>query len=520
MNKNPLALTIDIGTQSCRTCLIDKQGNIVAIEKIKYEPTYVSKLKGYAEQNPDYYFDCIKTGLKNLCANNKDKLNDIIGATITTFRDSSVQLDKDNKPLRDSILWLDQRTAEAKEKLPFLHRLIFDVIGMRPAIDLNRRRTAAHWIKENEPEIWEKTEKYVNISTYLTYLLTGNLVDSCSSVTGHYPINFKKRKWYKEGALKGRIYGVPNRMLSELKQPGEVLGYIQDSLADEVGLPHGIELVASGSDKACETVGLGALSNEIASVSYGTASSIEVSSKSFHNPEPFLPAYPAAVKDWYNLEVQIYRGYWMIGWFAKEFANEVITDAKVSDMAYEAVLNEKLADIPPGSDGLVLQPYWGPGLHRPLSKGAIIGFTDTHTKYHLYRAIIEGIGFGLKEGMIGIEKKLHHKVKEIRISGGGSQSDIICQITADLFGIPVSRVQTFETSSLGAAVSVFVGKNEFSSVDEAINSMVHKGDTFQPNMENNKTYEYLYKKVYTKMFPRLTGIYVNLFKYWKNKVNK
>ena len=307
--KNPLVLTIDFGTQSVRTALINKQGQIVDLVKVGYAPApYFSKQSGFAEQNPDFYYDHMLNSLKELCKKNKDKLDAIIGATIACFRDTSVQLDKDNKPLRDSILWLDQRMAKASEKMPFGYNLIFNLVGMGDTIKLNRSRTAAHWIKENEPEIWEKVEHYVNISTYLTYKLTGALVDSSASVTGHYPINFKSRKWYKEGALKGVVFGIPNRMLPDLKQPGEVLGTIQDELAELVGLPKGIKLYASGSDKACETLGLGALSNEIGAISYGTACTIEVSNQKYHEPEPFLPAYPAAVPNWYNMEVQVYRG--------------------------------------------------------------------------------------------------------------------------------------------------------------------------------------------------------------------
>ena len=123
-----LILTIDFGTQSERTSLINKKGEIVAIVKTKYEPAYVSEHQGYAEQDPDYYFEILKNSLVQLTSEHKDKLQNIIGATITTFRDSSVQLDKDLKPLRKCILWLDQRNAKASEKLPLLHEILFTLI--------------------------------------------------------------------------------------------------------------------------------------------------------------------------------------------------------------------------------------------------------------------------------------------------------------------------------------------------------------------------------------------------------
>ena len=517
MKNNPCVLTLDFGTQSVRTAIIDKNGDIKAIIKAKYEPAYFSKENGFAEQNPDYYWDLAKECLKKLAVEGKEYLDSIIGSTLTTFRDSSVQLDENLVPIRPCILWLDQRMAEAKEPMPLLHRAAFKLVGMKHTIELNRRRTIAHWLKENEPKTWKKIYKYVNISTYLIYKLTGQLVDSAASMTGHYPINFKQRKWYKEGALKGRIFGIPNRMLPELRQPGEQLGIIRDDVANECGLPKGIKVIATGSDKACETVGLGALSKDMGAISYGTASTIEVSNKRYHEPEKFLPAYPAAVPNWYNMDVQIYRGYWMLTWFSREFAPTLVNEAKIQEMAVEELLNSKLGTIPPGSDGLVLQPYWGPGLSRPLAKGAVIGFSDVHTMEHLYRAIIEGIAYALREGLEGIENSQRHKVKQLMISGGGSQSDVICQITSDVFGLPVSRVQTFETTSLGAAIATFVALGEFSSVEEAMEKMSRVSSTFQPDETAHKKYNYLYNKVYVKMFPQLKDIYKDIKKFDKKE---
>lgn len=515
MKKNPLVLTVDFGTQSLRVALINKTGEIEAIFKKPYNPAYTSEKKGYAEQDADFYWEYLVESLKKLVINNQDKLSRIIGSTVTTFRDTAVLLDANNKPIRKCILWLDQRTAKAKEKLPLLHRIAFFIVGMKNTVVFNRQRTVAHWIKENERETWSKTKKYVNISTYITYKLSGELVDCPANCTGHYPINFRKRQWYKEGALKGRIFGIPRKMLCEIKPVGSILGTISDKVADLVGLPRGIKIYATGSDKACETIGLGALSDEIAAISYGTACSIEVSNQKYHEPEPFLPAYPAAVPGWYNMDVQIYRGYWMLSWFTKQFAETEINEASIQHMAVEEVLNSKLSEIPPGSDGLVLQPYWGPGLSRPLAKGAIIGFSDIHTKLHMYRAIIEGVAYALREGLESIQRSQRKKVKSLMISGGGSQSSAICQITADIFGLPVSRVQTFESTSLGAAIATFYAAGEFKTVEDAIKGMSHIRDTFEPNELASQQYNYLYKKVYTKMFPQLKDIYKDLVRYNK-----
>ena len=506
MEKEPLVLTLDFGTQSVRAALINKKGVIVYIAKKVYEPVYFSNKKGYAEQHADFYWENLIECLKDITSHNKEKLSDILAVSVTTFRDSAVLLDKNKKPLRPVVLWLDQRLAKAKEKLPALHRFLFKLVGMKDAIDLNRTRTTAHWVKENEPELWAKVDKYVNLSTYINYKLTGRLADSPGGLTGHFPLNYKKLKWYREGAMKGRIFGIPNRMLPELVKTGETIGTIKDDFAEEVGLPKGLKLIATGSDKGCETIGLGCLSPNMGAISYGTACTIEVSNSHYYEPEKFLPAYAASVPNLYNMDVQIYRGYWMLKWFASEFAGELEKEARLRDIPTEQILDEWLNDVPVGSDGLVLQPYWGPGLARPLAKGAMVGFSSVHTRKHIYRAIVEGIAFAVREGLESIEKSQMEKVQKLRVSGGGSLSDEVCQITADIFGLELSRVQTTETTSLGAAIATFTAIKEFKDANEAVKNMVQVARTFKPNEKNHERYDKIYREAYLKIYPRLKPI--------------
>mgnify|MGYP003290313126 CR=1 FL=1 len=503
MKNEPLVLTLDFGTQSVRAALFNKRGDIVYLTKKCYCPIYFSNKKGYAEQNADFYWDNLVECLKEISTTNKELLNDITAMTVTSFRDSAVLLDKDKKPLRPIILWLDQRLAEAREKIPGIHKFLFKLVGMYDTVVMNRTRTMAHWVKENEPELWAKVDKYVNISTYINYKLTGELADSPGGLTGHYPLNYKKREWYKEGAMKGRIFGIPNRMLPKVVPVGEVIGVLSDEVAEMCGLPKGLKLISTGSDKGCETIGLGCLTPDIGAISYGTACTIEVSNPRYHEPEPFLPAYAAAVPNLYNMDVQIYRGFWMLKWFASEFASELEQEAKAKQLPIEEILDGWLNDVTPGSDGLLLQPYWGPGLARPLAKGAIVGFSSIHTRKHIYRAIVEGIAFALREGLESIEKSQKQKVKSLRISGGGSLSDEICQITADIFGLEISRVQTIESTSLGAAIATFAAVKEFDSAAEAVKNMTKTSTTFKPNPENHKLYNRIYHDVYLKTYPRL-----------------
>lgn len=514
-------LTIDFGTQSVRAAIFDNNGNELAMEKEKYNPPYFSLKPNYAEQYPSAYFDSLCLCTKRLMEKHSDLFKDVKGATLTTFRDSAVLLDKDRNIIRPMILWLDQRSAECNKPLPAIHRAMFKLVGMSDTINLNRKRSVSNWLIENEPENWAKVDKYVNISTYFIYRLTGELKDSSSCFAGHYPIDFKKRKFYSNPTkhLKGQIFSIEKRMLPELVPEGSLLGRINAKAHEETGLPEGLALYASGSDKSCETFGLGVLNDHTAAISYGTASTVETTTNRYIESEKFLPGYPSCIPNYYNMDVQIYRGYWMINWFLKEFGGKKVDDIVISDVSAED-FNKRLKDVPPGSDGLVLQPYWGAGLARPLAKGAIVGFSDAITLEHFYRAIIEGIAYALREALEHFEVKVHHPIESIRISGGGSQSDEICQITADIMGKPVTRVQTFETSSLGAAMATFLALGEFKSPEEAINKMVRPTDTFTPNAKVHETYDYLFEHAYKKMYPSLKGIYKSIKKFNNNQNKK
>ena len=512
-NNSSLVLNIDVGTQSVRCAVVDQTGQVLALERKQYQPTYVSPQPGFAEHNPNYYFDCLVEVCQKMKSNHTDLLSKVVAMGLTTFRDSPVFLDKNFLPVRPMVLWLDQRQAEIKQKLSPLVRFVFLLVGMKETVQLNMKRTPAIWVQENDYKTWEKTEYYCNISTYLTYKLLGEYIDSSANQTGHFPINFKKRQWYKNNALKGHIFRIPNKKLCKLVQPGEILGHISPEISKLTGLPENIPFYATGTDKGNETIGNGCSTPDIASISYGTASSVDVHNKRYYEPETFLPAYASSIPGYYQMEVQIYRGYWMINWFLKEFGDAENAEALILRVAPEKILNDKMLEIPPGSDGLILQPYWGPGLKRPLARGAIVGFSDYHTRLHIYRAIVEGIAFALKEALEGIEQKQHKKVYQLRISGGGSRSSAICQITADIFNRPVSRIQTEESSSLGAAIAVFVAHHVFTSYQEATKAMVHEKDTFIPNPENVEKYAYLYKRIYKKLYPNLSEIYKDIRAY-------
>ena len=224
--------------------------------------------------------------------------------------------------------------------------------------------------------------------------------------------------------------------------------------------------------------------------------------------QPFYPAYPGVIPNTFNIEMMVQRGYWMVSWFKKEFGLKEQQLAAQKGVSPESLFDELIANVPAGSNGLMLQPYWSPSNgDGPETRGAIIGFNEDHTRAHLYRAMIEGLTFALRESKEILEKRTKKSVSRLVVSGGGSQSDEVMQITADIFGMPVFRPHTFETSSLGAAIASAVGIGLYPDFSSAVDKMTHQGDRFDPVDANKEIYNELYHKVYKKIYGQLKPSY-------------
>ena len=316
------------------------------------------------------------------------------------------------------------------------------VAGMSEGVALQRAGSHCNWIAVNEKEKWNRTDKFVLISAWLNYKFSGTLADSTASTVGHLPFDSRIRTWMKPHDFRRIVFQVTDDKLYDLAEPGTEIGSITAQTAAETGIAAGLPVIVTGSDKGCETLGLSCLSAEKAALSFGTTATVQLSSQQYFEPQPYMPAYLAVVPGYYNPEIEIYRGYWLLSCFKREFAAKEMAEAAKLGIEAERLLDERLKEIRPGCDGLIMQPYFTPGVNMPFAKGAVIGFSDNHTRIHLYRAIIEGINFALMEGLRTMEKRGKMQVTSLYAAGGGSQSDAVCSITASMFGLPVYRIQT------------------------------------------------------------------------------
>ena len=501
-------LAIDVGTQSVRAMIFDPAGNLLARTKVPIEP-YVPGPPGCCEQDPELYWRAVAEACHRLWAEPEGRRDALAGVALTTQRGTIVVTDEHGDPLRRAMVWLDRCRAEGLPRIGGRWGLMFRAAGVTETVATFGAEAEANVIRRHEPETWARIRHYLFLSGFLVHRLTGEFRDSVAAQVGYVPFDYKALTWAGPGDWKWQAAPVERAWLPELVPPGGQLGEITAAAAGITGIPAGLPLFAAAGDKACEVLGSGALEPHIGAISLGTTATFNTTHRRYVEVVPVVPPYPAAVPGAYSLEVQVYRGYWMIEWFKREFGAAEVARAREEGVDTEALFDDLVAATPAGSMGLMLQPYWSPGVRipGPEAKGAVIGWGDVHTRAHLYRAILEGLAYALREGMERTAKRTKVPVTEVRVSGGGSQSPAAVQLTADIFGLPASRPHTHETSGLGAAIDAAVGLGLHPSFEAAVAAMTRVAETREPDPANHAIYEDLYRSVYVRLYDRLRPLY-------------
>lgn len=506
------ALAIDVGTQSVRALLFDPAGTLVAMGRVPIEP-YTSPQPGWAEQDPEVWWAAIGEACRRLWAadagGGRPDRASVAGVALTTQRATLLVADEDNVPLRPAIVWLDQRRTEGLPEVGGLWGLLFRLGGVRETVGRFQADAEANWIERYEPAVWKRIRRFGVLSSWLTARLTGEWVDSTASQIGYLPFDFKHGRWSSRWDWKWQVAAFERDWLPRLVPPAGRLGELTAAAAEHLGVAAGLPLLAAAGDKQCEALGAGAVAPEVAALSFGTTATIGTTHRRYVEAIPLVPPYPAAIPGAWLVELQVLRGFWMVEWFKREFGAGEIARAAALDIPPEGLFEELLSASQPGSMGLVLQPYWMPGVRYPgpEAKGALLGFGDIHGRAHVYRAILEGLAYALREGAERTVKRSHVPIRELRVSGGGSQSRAAVQLFADVFGLPASRPHTHEAAGLGAAIDVMLGLGIHADPVDAVAAMVRVTDRFEPDASAHRTYDDLYNSVYLQMYDRLKPLY-------------
>jgi len=509
-----LVMGVDGGTESIRACLFDAiDGTVVGESCAVPYKTYHPK-PGYAEQEPDEWWDnlgqAIKGALDSVCPTEdiaEEVKGRICAICIDTTCCSVVALDKENVPLRPSLLWMDARSAQQTKE-------ILETCKGDPALKVNCNGEGplsaewmtpkALWIKQNEPEIWEKAKTICEYQDYMNYKLTGTMIASaCNAATRWH---WNGDECIKEATEKNKFPGRPMSLYKKLKIPelaeklpakcasmGDIIGSLTHEAARHLGLNEGTPVAQGGPDAFVGMVGLGCI--------YPQQLCLITGSSHLHCVVTAKPK--TASGSW-----GAYRGAPITGTnFAEggqSSTGSIIRWAKnlfgAEDLDYKT-LDEEAAKCSPGSDGLIaLETFQGSRtpVTDPLARGALVGLTLSHSRGHIWRALMEAVCFGTRACVDGLESA-GHTCDEIIIAGGATRSPLWLQMHADVTGKPVVLCENIDAPLLGCAILASVGAGVHTTVQDAVAAMVRVSRRVDPNPDTAKEYNSIYNSVYSKV---------------------
>lgn len=473
---------IDSGTQSCRATIIDAMGNIVSTGSANNEPCIVPE-PGFSEQNPEDNWQKFLQAVHLALADFPHPKSEIVAVALTGQRGTSILIDKNGKELKNFITWLDQRW-----------------------------QSPGKWLKENQPELIEKAYKITSVQGWLAQKLTGNFTD-CSVYPPVGPQSVYALQAWPDDDETYEDFGIPREKLMELIPPASSHGTLTKTAAELTGLREGIPVFAAAGDKQEEALGAGIASPGDYYVTFGTAGTIATCvydkypmSKNFS-----YFAFGAAAPGGFHIEGGISRSHWMVTWFKEQFGHAAIEEGKRRGVSAETILNEEAEKIPAGSEGLMVFPFWDARPWYPQARGMIIGFhAADHTRAHVFKAILEGICYGIRSSMEVISSDTGQPINKIVAGGGGSKSRIGMQAAADIFGCPVQKAHTSDTCALGAALTAAVGSGAFASFPEAVEHLSSNAEMYEPIPQNVKLYNEYYERVFTQIYPSLEKVFVSM----------
>ncbi|MGI9049267.1 MAG: xylulokinase [Rubrobacteraceae bacterium] len=476
-------LGLDVGTGGARCVAVDESGEVVAEASSEYPLS--SPRPGWSEQAPEDWWRATKEVLGRVAS---EVEGEISGLGLTGQMHGSVFLDSSDEVIRPALLWNDQRTQEQCARITAAvgkERLV--QISGNPALT-GFQAPKVLWLRDNEPDLYEKTSRILLPKDYIRLKLTGEYATDASDAAGTLLLDMRSRDWSAEilEALE-----IPEEWMPKVYEGPEKTGELRKEVAEELGLPAGLPVAAGGGDNAAAAVGTGIVSEGLLSSSVGTSGVLFAHTDTF-SPEPSgrLHAFCHAVPDAYHLMGVTLSAGGSLSWWRE-------TLGKGYDELVEAA-----GKVPPGSEGPLFLPYLSgertPHLD-PGARGAFFGLTTRHTTAHMTRALMEGVIFSLRDSL-EIMGELGVEAREIRATGGGAKSPLWRQLQADIYGRPIYRTASEEGPAYGAALLGGISSGVYGSVKDASSLVKLREEVTEPDRESARLYGEHYE-VYRSLYP-------------------
>lgn len=486
-----IVIGIDASTTACKAIAWDSFGN--AIVEARTPVTLLQPQPDWYEQSALAWWYATQIVLQEISL--KINTKRLAGICICPQRETFVPVNQNGQPLRNALLWMDER---ARDLLPIIETHFesgqFHHITGKP-LSANLTVAKIFWLRENEPAIFEQTHQFVDVAAFLNYKLTGGWITSWGIAGPTGMFDLQQHGWSPQITT---FLGLENDQLPTTKAPGSIIGYLTAEAAKNCNLPEGLPIIAGLGDG--QAAGLGANITQAGqaylslgtSVVSGTLTEKYLTSRAFRT----MLSFPGA----YSLETVLLGGTYTIDWFRQNFA----AGYSLED------LEEGAAKIASGSDGLILVPYWNSVMNPywdASASGITLGWRGHHGTAHLYRAILEGIAFELRLHFEGVEAALQREIEQLTLMGGGSRSDLWCQVIADITGKNIHRATIPEATAMGAGILAAVGVGIYPNFQRANEAMTRPPETeFIPDQINHAQYTKVFQQIYIKIYPALQDI--------------
>lgn len=488
----PLVIAIDASTTACKALVFGADGRLVA--EARAPITLANPEPDGWEQDAEEWWDATERALAG-AVRALDEPGAVRAVALTHQRETFVLTDRSSTPLRPALTWMDarcRREVEAAVAALGAERL-HEVTGKPPCTTPSLYKLI--YLLKREPALRAARPMMADVHAFLVRRLTGRWATSLASADPLGLVDLRARDWSDELLA---LAGLDRDQLPALVEPGEQLGALARELAERLGLPAGVPVIAGAGDGQAAGLGAGLAGPERAYLNLGTAIVSGVCSREYLLSRAFrtmMGAEPGT----YFLESDLRGGTFTLDWLAKGWLGR--GRAALDELEREA------SSLPPGSDGLVLLPYWN-GVMDPYwnddATGVTLGWHGAHRPAHLYRAILEGIAFEARLHLESLERTTRHHVAELIVMGGGSRSELWCQVLADVTGRRVTRAGSAEATALGAAILAAVGSGVHPELAAATRAMTSLGARFAPG-DHQPLYDVYYRNVYAGLYESLAA---------------
>jgi xylulokinase len=495
---NKLLLGIDIGTSSCKVAVFDQKGNVLAQQAGSYQVYYPQK--GWAEQNPNEWWEVLCSTLKSMLEESAIDPADIQGVGIDGQSWSAIAMDKQGQVLYNTPIWMDTRAGEICEEIKqqLDEEDLFNVCGnsLQPAYTLPK----ILWYKKYMPDMYGKIHKVLQSNSFIVFKLTDNMTQDKSQGYGYQCFDMHSGTW--DEALSDKL-GIDKKMLPDIYDCHEVVGYITEKAAKETGLRMGTPVVAGGLDAACGTLGAGVIHNGQTQEQGGQAGGMSICTDTYNSDKRLILSYHVVSGKWL-LQGGTVGGGGVIKWFEEQLGEAERQMAALNSTHSFEEMSREAANILEGSEGLIFLPYMA-GERSPIwdakAKGVYFGLDYSKTRQHMIRSAFEGVAYSLRHNLETAESTGAY-VNELHAMGGAANSLVWTQIKADVTGKRIAVPASDTATTLGAALLAGVGVGIYKDFEEAVNQTVQIKRVHEPDMEKNKAYQ-KYFDIYLELYEKL-----------------